>query len=84
MSKIKHFIKTNPVMLIAALAAIVTCFFVPPDAEYLEYFDFKTLSCLFMTLAVVCALRNIKFFTIIARKTVKTAGNLRALRGDEA
>ncbi len=66
-------------MLIAALAAIVTCFFVPPDAEYFEYFDFKTLSCLFMTLAVVCALRNIKFFTIIARKTVKTAGNLRAL-----
>ncbi len=64
---------------IAALAAIITCFLVPPDAEYLGYFDWKTLSCLFLTLAVVCALRNIKFFTILARKLVTMAGNMRAL-----
>ncbi len=32
-----------------------------------------------MTLAVVCALRNIKFFTIIARKIVSLCGNLRLL-----
>ena len=67
------------VFCIAALAAIVTCFLVPPDKEYLGYFDFKTLSCLFLTLAVVCALRNIKFFTILARKLVALAGNLRSL-----
>ncbi|MBQ3562687.1 MAG: hypothetical protein IJA13_03980, partial [Clostridia bacterium] len=54
-----RFIKKNLVFLISALAAIVTCFLVPPDKEYLGYFDFKTLSCLFITLAVVCALRNI-------------------------
>lgn len=58
---------------------MVTCFLVPPDRAYLEYFDFKTLSCLFLTLAVVCALRNIKFFTILARKLVSLAGNLRSL-----
>ena len=73
------FIKKNIVFCIALLAAIVTCFFVPPDAEYLGYFDFKTLSCLFITLAVVCALRNIKFFTILARRLVTLAGNLRSL-----
>ncbi len=61
------------------MAAILTCLLVPPDKEYLEYFDFKTLSCLFLTLAVVCALRNIKFFTILARKLVGLAGNLRSL-----
>ena len=65
--------------LIAALAAVTTSFFVPPDKKYLEYFDWKTLSCLFLTLAVVCALRNIKFFTILARKLVALAGNLRSL-----
>lgn len=64
---------------IAALAALVTCFLVPPDTAYLSYFDWKTLSCLFLTLAVVCALRNIKFFTILARKLVTLAGNLRSL-----
>ena len=73
------FIKKNIVFCIAFFAAAVTCFLVPPDAEYIGYFDFKTLSCLFITLAVVCALRNIKFFTILARKLVTLAGNLRSL-----
>lgn len=71
--------KKNTVFCVAALAAVVTCFFVPPDAAYLGYFDWKTLACLFLTLAVVCALRNIKFFTIVARRLVKISGNLRSL-----
>lgn len=74
-----RFIKRNLVFCIAALAAVLTCFLVPPDKAYWDYFDWKTLSCLFLTLAVVCALRNIKFFTILARKLVSIAGNLRAL-----
>ena len=73
------FVKKNIVFCIAAVAALVTCFFVPPDREYLAYFDGKTLSCLFLTLAVVCALRCIKFFTILARKLVLLVGNLRSL-----
>ena len=71
--------KKHTVLCIATLAAVVTCFFVPPSAEYINYFDFKTLSCLFLTLAVVCALRNIKFFTILARRIVMLTGNLRML-----
>ncbi len=74
-----RFWKKNTVFCIAALAAIITAFFVPPDREYLGYFDVKTLVCLFLTLAVVCALRNIKFFTILARRLVMLAGNLRSL-----
>ena len=77
--KAVKFIKKNAVLCIAALAALVTAFFVPPDVQYLEYFDWKTLSCLFLTLAVVCALRNIKFFTILARKLVLLSGNMRSL-----
>ena len=77
--KIKRFIKKNVVFCIAAVAALITCFLVPPDKEYIGYFDFKTLSCLFLTLAVVCAMRNIDFFTILARKLVKLSGNLRSL-----
>ena len=58
-------------MTVAFAAALVTSFIVPPDREYISYFDFKTLSCLFAVLAVLCALRNIGFFYIIARETVK-------------
>ena len=74
-----RFMKKNVVFCVAATAALVTACFVPPDAEYQSYFDWKTLACLFLTLAVVCALRNIKFFTILARRLVLISGNLRGL-----
>ena len=71
------FIKKNVVMLIAATAAIVTSIFVPIDHTYLSYFDCKTLSCLFCVLAVVCALRNIRFFYFAAHKVVQLCKNAR-------
>ena len=74
-----RWLKQNIVFCVAATAAAVTCFFVPPDTEYLTYFDWRTLICLFLTLAVVCALRNVKFFTIVARRLVRLSGNLRSL-----
>lgn len=74
-----RFCKKQAVLCVAAVAALITCFFVPPDATYLTYFDWKTLVCLFLTLAVICALRNIKFFTIVARRLVLITGNLRTL-----
>ena len=73
------FAKKNFVLVIAAVLALISCFIVKPDAEYLGYFDFKTLTCLFCTLAVICALKNIRFFTITAKKIVKMAGNTRTL-----
>jgi Na+/H+ antiporter NhaD/arsenite permease-like protein len=72
-----YWARKNAVLCIAILAAFVTSLIVPPDAAYLDYFDLKTLSCLFCTLAVVCALKNIRFFTILAHRIVKATGNLR-------
>ena len=77
MTKVIDFVKKNVVMEIAFVAAVITMFFVPPDKEYLGYFDFKTLSCLFCVLAVVCALKHIKFFYILARKIVESFGNIK-------
>ena len=73
-----RFFRKNLVMLIAFVVALVTCFIVPPDEKYLGYFDLKTLSCLFLVLAVVCALRNIRFFYILAKKIVSIFKNTRA------
>lgn len=72
------FVKKNAVTFIALAAALITAVFVPPDQEYLGYFDFKTLTCLFCTLAVVCALKNIRFFYMLAQKIVKLFKNTRA------
>ena len=52
-------------------------FFVPIDKYYLDYFDFKTLTCLFCTLAIVCALKNINFFYMLAHKVVQLFKNTR-------
>ena len=71
LSKCVAFVKKNAVMCIALVAAIVTSIIVPVDKEYLGYFDYKTLTCLFCVLAVVCALKNINFFYMLARKVVQ-------------
>ena len=64
-------------MVIAMAAALLTCFFVPPDKAYLDYFDVKTLTCLFCVLAVVCALKNIRFFYMLARTLIQVFRNTR-------
>lgn len=64
-------------MVIALLAAVITSFIVPPDEKYLDYFDYKTLACLFSVLAVVCALKNVQFFYILACNIVKKFRNIR-------
>ena len=76
-SPVVRLIKKNIVMFVALLAAVITMFLVPPDAAYLEYFDVKTLTCLFCVLAVVCALKNIQFFYILAKKIVQLFKNAR-------
>mgnify|MGYP000905183014 FL=1 len=72
-----RFIKKNTVLAIAMAAALITMCIMPPDAAYAGYLDFKTLTCLFCVLAVVCALKNVRFFTFLARKIVQLTGNAR-------
>ena len=78
-TKILKFVSKNAVMCIAALLAVLTSFLVPPDKAYLDYFDLRTLTCLFLTLLVICALKDIRFFGIVAHRIVVTTGNLRIL-----
>ena len=74
---ITGFVKKNVVMVVAMVAALITCCLVPPDQAYLDYFDVKTLTCLFCVLAVVCALKNINFFYMLAKKIVRLFRNAR-------
>ncbi len=78
MKAIIRFFKRNTVFSIALTVMIITMFFIPPDKQYLGYFDVKTLVCLFCVLAVVCALKNINFFYFLAKQIVKKFGNLRS------
>ena len=71
------FVKKNPVLSIAAALALITSVIVPPDSEYIGYFDFRTLTCLFCTLAVICALKEIRFFYVCAERIISLMKNLR-------
>lgn len=75
--KIIPFLRKNAVLVIALVLAVISACIVPPDAQYLEYYDLKTLCCLFVTLAVVCALKNIHFFSILAHRIIILTGTAR-------
>lgn len=77
MQKIASCLRKNAVLVIALTLAVISSFIVPPDQEYLGYYDLKTLCCLFVTLAVVCALKNIHFFSILAHRIIILAGTAR-------
>ncbi len=71
MSYVLTFFKRNMMMTVAMFAAIATVFLVPVDRGYVDYIDVKTISCLFCVLAVVCALKDVNFFYLLARKIVE-------------
>ena len=68
--KIFNFIKSEVVLCVAIVFAIITCFFVPIDKEYLTYFDWRTLALLFCMLAVVAGLKSTNVFEVISRKMI--------------
>lgn len=74
---VKGILKSRIVLIVALVAAAVTCFFVPPDGGYADYFDLDTLSCLFCALAVVSALKRRRFFEWLATGIVTAFGNMR-------
>ena len=63
MSAVRSFVKREPVLILAALAAVISCFFVPPDETYLNYIDFRTLALLYSLMTVVAGLRQAGLFS---------------------
>jgi len=72
--KIVQFFKTNFIFSIVVLMAIVSMIFVPPDKGYGDYFEWSTISTIFLILLVVAGLININFFETVARFIVKCTG----------
>lgn len=69
-STIINFMKREIVLSVAIILTIITCFFVPIDKEYLTYFDYNTLICLFCMLAVVAGLKSTNIFEKFSRKLI--------------
>ncbi len=77
--KTLKFFKTNFIFTVSILMAIISCFFVPIDKEYLGYFDIDTIACITLLLIVIAGFSNIQFFQIIAKWLVKKFKNTRSI-----
>ena len=75
----RSFFKREPVLVISALAAIISCFFVPPDAGYIDYIDFRTLSLLYALMTVVAGMRKAGVFAALAHALCLRAKSTRSI-----
>jgi len=74
-----RFLRKQPVLSVAAVLAIISAFFVLPDATYLSYPDYRTLALLFCLMAVVAGWRKTGVFVFISEKLLDKVGNQRGL-----
>ena len=75
----RTFLKREPVLAISALAAVISCFLVPPDAGYIDYIDFRTLSLLYALMTVVAGLRKAGVFAALAHTLCLRAKSTRSI-----
>lgn len=79
MKKIKEFIKKETVLLVSAILAVVSMFFVPPSLNYISYIDLKTISLLFCLMAVMAGLREIGVFSALANALLQRTKSFRTV-----
>ena len=73
--KLKQFIQQETVLTVAAVLAVLSMFFVPPDAQYAGYIDFRTLSTLFSLMSVMAGLRRQGVFDRLGRALLARTRN---------
>ncbi len=79
MAAVRSFLRREPVLIISLLAAGISCFFVPPDAGYLGYIDFRTLALLYCLMTVVSGLKGAGLFSALAHTVCDRARSARSI-----
>ena len=77
MSRIISLIRREPVLIIAAFAALASCFLIPPDKAYLDYIDLRTLALLYCLMTVIAGFREAGLFTHLASILCNKASSIR-------
>lgn len=77
--RIRTFIKKEPVTTVSGVLAIVSMFFVRPDAEYLGYIHWSTLSILLSLMLITSGLKALGVFKFIGRRMLHRATSPRSI-----
>ena len=72
-------ITRNPMLVVSAIAALITMIFVPPSPAYLDYFHWHTLVCLLCILMVISAFDSSGLLEFVAHSVAEHVKSLRAL-----
>lgn len=73
------FIKSQPVLFISFIAAVITMFIIPPDKSYAEYINRTVLIQLFALMAAVAGFRSVGIFEKITGFMLEKAATVRTL-----
>lgn len=71
MKKIIKLIKNDILLTIAGVLALASCFFVPPDKNYIDYINLPVLVLLFCLMMVVAGVRRAGVFEFLQAKLSK-------------
>lgn len=79
LEKVRAFVSKEAVLVVAVLAAAVSCALVPFDEGYASYVDWHTLALLFCLMAVVTGLRFMGVMRLLGSWAVSRASSMRTL-----
>ena len=79
MKLLKYLVKNETVFCVSFLLALVSAFFVHPDAGYLAYPDYRTIALLFCLMIVIAGLQSLKVFYMLGESLLKRAHGVRSL-----
>ncbi len=74
-----RFVKANPVFVVAGIAALISMVFVPPNAGYVSYIDWRTVGLLLCQLMIVQGLMESGAFRLLPDRIVRTVRSTRSL-----
>lgn len=79
MKKITEFLKSEAVLVISLLLAVVSAFIVVPNTGYIDYIDFRTLALLFCLMAAMEGFKRLGVFSALAEKLLGRVSSSYAL-----
>ena len=77
--EIFNFFKKEIIFSISIILAIVSCFFVNPSLDYLNYINWETIILLFVIMLIVEILKNLSVFEILVCRLLAKVSNTRGL-----
>lgn len=78
-NKLLSFLKTETILVVAFVLAVISCFLVPPDMGYTQYIDTHTLALLFSLMAVMAGFQKAGIFDKISSIILSHTGSQKGL-----